>query len=102
MSSRSRLRSWDVMVPHFFQANETVNKTVYLDVLKRVVVPWMKKTAGERKYTFQQDSSPAHKAKTVQNYLEANTAHFWSPTFWPANSPDLNPVTSTCGEGSRG
>ncbi|QQP53659.1 Transposable element tcb2 transposase [Caligus rogercresseyi] len=81
----------DVMVPHFFQANETVNKTVYLDVLKRVVVPWMKKTAGERKYTFQQDSAPAHKAKTVQNYLEANTAHFWPPTFWPANSPDLNP-----------
>ncbi|QQP38201.1 Uncharacterized protein FKW44_018710, partial [Caligus rogercresseyi] len=70
----------DVMVLHFFQANET-----------RVVVPWMKKTAGERKYTFQQDSAPAHKAKTVQNYLEANTAHFWPPTFWLANSPDLNP-----------
>ncbi|QQP55661.1 Uncharacterized protein FKW44_000075 [Caligus rogercresseyi] len=51
----------------------------------------MKKTAGERKYTFQQDSAPAHKAKTVQNYLEANTTHFWPPTFWPANSPDLNP-----------
>ncbi|QQP54907.1 Uncharacterized protein FKW44_007898, partial [Caligus rogercresseyi] len=29
--------------------------------------------------------------KTVHNYLEANTAHFWPPTFWPANSPDLNP-----------
>ncbi|QQP57689.1 Transposable element tcb2 transposase, partial [Caligus rogercresseyi] len=90
------------MVPHFFQANETVNKTVYLDVLKRVVVPWMKKTAGERKYTFQQDSAPAHKAKTVQNTWRPTLPTSGHPRFWPANSPDLNHVTSTCGEGVEG
>ncbi|QQP50127.1 Transposable element tcb2 transposase [Caligus rogercresseyi] len=69
----------DVMVPHFFQANETVNKTVYLDVLKRVVVPWMKKTAGERKYTFQQDSAPPTKRKRSRTT--------WRPTLPTSGHP---------------
>ncbi|QQP52854.1 Transposable element tcb1 transposase, partial [Caligus rogercresseyi] len=67
----------DVMVPHFFQVNETVNKTVYLDVLKRVVEPWMKEDGW--------------RAQNTRVSMTANTAHFWPPTFWPANSPDLNP-----------
>ncbi len=46
-------------------------------VLQEVVVPWMKAVAGDRRYTFQQDSAPAHKTKVVQSWLLGNVPHFW-------------------------
>ena len=55
-----------------------VNKEVYLDVLRDVVVPWMKSVAGKSKFTFQQESAPAHKAKVVQKWLGRSVPHFWS------------------------
>ncbi|QQP49227.1 Transposable element tcb2 transposase, partial [Caligus rogercresseyi] len=66
-----------VMPPHFFEPKQKVNQEVYLEVLSN--------------YTFQQDSAPAHKAKTVQAWLKENVPHFWDPQTWPSNSPDLNP-----------
>ncbi|QQP36657.1 Transposable element tcb2 transposase, partial [Caligus rogercresseyi] len=65
-----------VMPPHFFEPKQKVNQEVYLE-------PWIDTVASGRKYTFQQDSAPAHKAKTVQAWFKENT--------WPSNSPDLNP-----------
>ena len=62
-----------------------------LDLLKKKVVPWMKKIARGREYTFQQDSAPCHTAKIVLKWLKENVPHFWSPWFWPPNSPDCNP-----------
>ncbi|QQP41915.1 Transposable element tcb2 transposase [Caligus rogercresseyi] len=81
----------DVMPPYFFQKKETVNKEVYKRVLEEVVVPWMDDVADGRPYTFQQDSAPAHRAKIVLDFLALKTPNFWPPSFWPANSPDLNP-----------
>ncbi|QQP39549.1 Transposable element tcb2 transposase [Caligus rogercresseyi] len=54
-----------VMPPHFFDPKQKVNQEVYLE-------PWIDTVASGRKYTFQQDSAPAHKAKTVQAWLKEN------------------------------
>ncbi|QQP38155.1 Uncharacterized protein FKW44_018654, partial [Caligus rogercresseyi] len=81
----------DVMPPYFFQKKETVNKEMYKRVLEEVVVPGMDDVTDGRPYTFQQDSAPAHWAKIVLDFLALNTPTFWPPSFWPANSPDLNP-----------
>ncbi|QQP39260.1 Transposable element tcb2 transposase [Caligus rogercresseyi] len=80
-----------VMPPHFFEPKQKVNQEVYLEVLSNVVKPWIDTVASGRKYTFQQDSAPAHKAKTVHAWLKENVPHFWDPQTWPSNSPDLNP-----------
>lgn len=47
---------------------------------------------GDENFIFQQDSAPAHKAKVVQAYCEANFPDFIDTSEWPASSPDLNPL----------
>ena len=43
-------------------------------------------------WSFQQDSAPAHKARTTQQWLETNVPDFISTSDWPSASPDLNPL----------
>ena len=45
-----------------------------------------------QQWTFQQDSAPAHKARTTQEWLRANVPDFISTSDWPCSSPDLNPL----------
>ena len=52
----------------------------------------MDEIAAGRPYVFQQDSAPAHKAKTTQAWLCNNVPHHWSPDLWPPSSPDCNPL----------
>jgi len=80
----------DVMLPHFFEKEETVTTEVYLRVLMDVVKPWMKTVASGRPYVFQQDD--AHMSHLIQNWISDNVNMFWSKEFWPLNSPDLNPL----------
>ena len=40
----------------------------------------------------QQDSAPAHKARTTQEWLRANVPDFISTSDWPSSTPDLNPL----------
>jgi len=44
------------------------------------------------KWVFQQDSAPAHKAKTTQEWLRSNLLAFISPENWLSGSPDLKPL----------
>jgi inhibitor of nuclear factor kappa-B kinase subunit alpha len=50
-----------------------------------------------QKWVFQQDSAPAHKAKTTQEWLRRKALAFISVKDWPSESPDLNPQTINCG-----
>lgn len=43
-------------------------------------------------WSFQQDSAPAHKAKTTQAWFRSNNIEFISSEEWPSGSPDLNPL----------
>ncbi len=76
----------------FVSAGEHVNADVYQDLLRKHVVPWIQRTYPDGNYVFQQDSAPAHTAKTTQEFLRETMAEFWTPADWPPYSPDLNPL----------
>ncbi|QQP57794.1 Putative LOC100197594, partial [Caligus rogercresseyi] len=63
-----------------------------LDVMKKIVLPWIKKVAGERPWVWQQDSAPCHVSKKSQDLLAANTYDFVPKTHWPPSSTDFNPM----------
>jgi DDE superfamily endonuclease/Transposase len=78
--------------PVFVAAGERINAVIYQDLLRQHVVPWLKTTYPEGNYVFQQDSAPAHAARSTQEFLRENMASHWSPELWPPFSPDLNPL----------
>src|SRR6218665_1436768 len=43
-------------------------------------------------FVFQQDGELAHRARDIVAFLERKVPDFISPTLWPPNSPNLNPV----------
>ena len=45
-------------------------------------------------FTFQQDGTPAHRARETVELLKKETPDFIHvpPNLWPPNSPDSNPV----------
>ena len=86
----------DVMPPYVFEASLRVNAEVYLNVMINIVKPWMDQVADGRPYIWQQDGAPAHTAKKVQDWCEANLILFWSKDVWPPSSPDLNPLDFFC------
>src|SRR6218665_2034493 len=45
-----------------------------------------------RGFVFQQDDELAHRARDTAAFLERKVPDFISPTLWPPNSTDLNPV----------
>jgi hypothetical protein len=72
-----------------------INKEVYLAMLQDKVLPWLKENYGDGNFTFTQDSAPAHGAKNVQEWCQANFPAFWSKDIWPPSSPDLNVMDSS-------
>lgn len=82
----------DIMPPHFFDQGLKLKADNYITTLNTVVKPWMDEIADGRKYVFQQDSAPAHKARKTQAWLYENLMYHWSPDLWPPSSPDCNPL----------
>jgi transposase len=77
----------------FVEEGTKVNQEVYLrDVLQAVVLPWSRAHFRNRRWTFQQDSAPAHRATNVQQWCKSNFPGFISAREWPPYSPDLNPM----------
>jgi transposase len=68
-------------------ANNYVN-----DILEAVVLPWSQQHYGDQPWTFQQDSAPAHRANTTQEWCRDNLPEFITAQEWPPYSPDLNPL----------
>ena len=58
-----------------------------VDILTNVVEP-LNKLCSQ---IDQQDSAPAHKTKTMQQWLENHVPEFISSDHWPSAIPDLNP-----------
>ena len=63
------LSDGDVMPPYFFLEALRVAANNYIKVLETVVKFWIVGVAGKRLYVFQQDSVPAHMARTTQAWL---------------------------------
>jgi hypothetical protein len=58
----------------------------------RDVKPLITTLFNGQKCVSQQDSAPAHKAKTSQEWLRRYVLAFISAEDWPSGSPDLNPL----------
>ena len=77
---------------HFCEQGVKTSAKVYqATVSEAVVKPLNNSLFQNQPWTFQQDSAPAHKAKTSQAWLRYNLPAFISSEEWPSGSPDLNP-----------
>jgi len=77
----------------FVEPGVKINAEYYKsNILENVVKPHGQLMFGDDNWTFQQDSAPAHKAITCQNWCEENLPDYISSKEWPPSSPDLNPL----------
>ena len=72
-----------IMPPHIFEVGLKVNTKVYLDVLNSVVITWCNQVDGGRPWVWQQDSTPAHKSKETQAWLQKECYDFVPFSHWP-------------------
>ncbi|CAF3513559.1 unnamed protein product [Rotaria socialis] len=62
------------------------------EVLTSTLIPNISTLCSDNQWIFQQDSAPAHKTKSTQQWLVENCPDFISSKEWPPSSPDLNPL----------
>ena len=78
---------------HFCQKGVKTGAKVYQeDILDKVVKPLGNTLFKNKPWVFQQDSAPAHKAKSTQEWFRRNNIALITTEEWPSSSPDLNPL----------
>jgi transposase len=73
----------------------SLNAAKYEKEILEKMLPATSKIFQKAKWTFQHDGASAHKAKSVNDWLEDHVPNYIpsGPNGqWPANSPDLNPI----------
>lgn len=68
---------------------ETMTSSKYIDVLKKSLVPSMKKMYKRKDWYLYADNAPVHNSKETQNYLYENNIYTLDV---PPYSYDLNPI----------
>ena len=77
---------------HLHWAWNKINGQYYRDVLlTQKLLSAIRSIAGDV-FVFQQDNTPAHRARDTVELLRRETPQLISPDMWPANSLDLNTV----------
>ena len=88
---------WDIRLHHSVlrwsrdKSQRPVLLRYFASSTATAVLPAIRGLSGDF-FTFQQDNAPAHRARETVHLLTHETSDFITPTLWPANSPDLNPV----------
>lgn len=67
----------------------TVNAEAYINIMNTAMLPSFRLLFGRRRWIFQQDNAPAHKAEIVTQWFEDRGVTILD---WPPQSPDLNPI----------
>lgn len=69
---------------------QNVNSESYIHILENFLIPsievWFEDSPN---FIFQDDNASCHRSKAVKDYLRHNGI---KTMYWPANSPDLNPI----------
>ena len=78
--------------PFFRESKFAVNQVVYLDFIKRGVVPFIKAHHSDDNYKFWPDLASSHYAKTVAEYFRAKNLKFVEKHENPANVPEVRPI----------
>ena len=78
----------------FVELGMKVDGAYYRDVLlSHQMLPAIRHLGAGDVFVFQQESAPAHLARTTVEYLHQATPEFISPDLWLPNNPNfLNPV----------
>ena len=76
---------WDSVTLNFCEKRVKTAVRIYQwDILTNVVEPLNQTMFQNRPWIFQQDSASAHKAKTIQQWLENHVPKFISSDHWPS------------------
>ena len=94
-NNRLKLNVWGCiikgygLVVHIY--DKTMNGDKYIETLKLKLIPFIKKLHknGKTNLIFQQDNATVHTSLKVVKFMSDKKIEVM---FWPANSPDLNPI----------
>lgn len=81
------LKNYKLMI-HVY--NGTINSDKYIEILELNLLPLIKKIQKSKpNILYQQDNAPSHTSFKMCEFFSNNNIEVM---FWPANSPDLNPI----------
>ncbi|RVE46946.1 hypothetical protein evm_008425 [Chilo suppressalis] len=84
---------WGLREVHFCEKGVRSNAVVYQNtVLMNLVEPVPHTMFDNRHWVLQQDSAPAHRAKSTQDWLAAREIDFIWHEDWSSSSPDMSPL----------
>uniref|UniRef100_A0A0K2V932 Uncharacterized protein n=1 Tax=Lepeophtheirus salmonis TaxID=72036 RepID=A0A0K2V932_LEPSM len=62
----------------FIPKGVKINQRLYLDTLQSQILSWIHEQQWQESYCFQQDKTPSHTAKSLQEWCQPTFKYFWS------------------------
>ncbi len=72
-----------------YKVDGILNAQQYIKILNTQMIPSAKEKLQKKKWIFQHDNDPKHKAAIVTDWLRRKKTKVM---IWPPQSPDLNPI----------